>query len=319
MEMKKIGLQFFAEAAAEADGAGDDGMAVDGFLEGFLEDDDSFEEGMDSDTPITAEPEAGTDSPTAQQEDETTPQESQSEPQQVQQPPQAAQELVSVAVGNTSIGLPKSAVDALSNALGGNAAEVIRRGLEYDNKNTREMALLTRLAEVSGKDLSTFMQEAEQQMIQMQVEREMQNVRAQLPEGTPDEAIRMIAQKNVEDANNRRAFEQFQQRQAQAQQAARARQQAVNDKVQPWRDYIQQFGITRMEDIPKEVLAFADQGMNPIAAHYRFQAEQAQAQMRQMQAATKKNEQNRQSAVGSMVSSGGDEKDDFIDAFLEED
>lgn len=319
MEMKKIGLQFFAEAAAEADGAGDDGMAVDGFLEGFLEDDDSFEEGMDSDTPITAEPEAGTDSPTAQQEDETTPQESQSEPQQVQQPPQAAPELVSVAVGNTSIGLPKSAVDALSNALGGNAAEVIRRGLEYDNKNTREMALLTRLAEVSGKDLPTFMQEAEQQMIQMQVEREMQNVRAQLPEGTPDEAIRMIAQKNVEDANNRRAFEQFQQRQAQAQQAARVRQQAVNDKVQPWRDYIQQFGITRMEDIPKEVLAFADQGMNPIAAHYRFQAEQAQAQMRQMQAATKKNEQNRQSAVGSMVSSGDDEADAFLSGLLSED
>ena len=319
MEMKKIGLQFFAEAAAEADGAGDDGMAVDGFLEGFLEDEDSFEEGMDSDTPITAEPEAGTDSPTAQQEDEITPQESQSEPQQVQQPPQAAQEMVSVAIGNTSIGLPKSAVDALSNALGGNAAEVIRRGLEYDNKNTREMALLTRLAEVSGKDLSTFMQEAEQQMIQMQVEREMQNVRAELQEGTPDEAIRIIAQKRVEDANNRRAFQQFQQRQAQAQQAARARQQAVNDKVQPWRDYLQQFGITRMEDIPKEVLAFADQGMNPIAAHYRFQAEQAQAQMRQMQAATKKNEQNRQSAVGSMGSSGDDEADAFLSGLLSED
>ena len=208
MEMKKVGVQFVAEAAAEAAGAGYDGIAVDSFLEGFLEDEDSVEEGMDSDTPITAEPEAGTDSPTAQQEDEITPQESQSEPQQVQQPPQAAQELVSVAVGNTSIGLPKSAVDALSNALGGNAAEVIRRGLEYDNKNTREMALLTRLAEVSGKDLPTFMQEAEQQMIQMQVEREMQNVRAQLPEGTPDEAIRMIAQKNVEDANNRRDFQQ---------------------------------------------------------------------------------------------------------------
>lgn len=319
MEMKKIGLQFFAEAAAEADGAGDDGMAVDGFLEGFLEDEDSFEEGMDSDTPITAEPEAGTDSPTAQQEDETPPQESQTEPHEVQPPPQAAQELVSVAVGNMSIGLPKSAVDALSNALGGNAAEVIRRGLEYDNKNTREMALLTRLAEVSGKDLSTFMQEAEQQMIQMQVEREMQNVRAELQEGTPDEAIRIIAQKRVEDANNRRAFQQFQQRQAQAQQAARARQQAVNDKVQPWRDYIQQFGITRMEDIPKEVLAFADQGMNPIAAHYRFQAEQAQAQMRQMQAATKKNEQNRQSAVGSMGSSGGDEADAFLSGLLSED
>ena len=319
MEMKKIGLQFFAEAAAEADGAGDDGMAVDGFLTGFLEDEDSFEEGMDSDTPITAEPETGTDSPTAQQEDETTPQESQSEPHEVQQPPQAAQEMVSVAIGNTSIGLPKSAVDALSNALGGNAAEVIRRGLEYDNKNTREMALLTRLAEVSGKDLSTFMQEAEQQMIQMQVEREMQNVRAELQEGTPDEAIRIIAQKRVEDANNRRAFQQFQQRQAQAQQAARARQQAVNDKVQPWRDYIQQFGITRMEDIPKEVLAFADQGMNPIAAHYRFQAEQAQAQMRQMQAATKKNEQNRQSAVGSMGSSGGDEADAFLSGLLSED
>ncbi|HJF53160.1 MAG TPA: hypothetical protein K8V27_09600 [Butyricicoccus pullicaecorum] len=319
MEMKKIGLQFFAEAAAEADGAGDDGMAVDGFLEGFLEDEDSFEEGMDSDTPITAEPEAGTDSPTAQQEDEITPQESQSEPQQVQQPPQAAQELVSVAVGNMSIGLPKSAVDALSNALGGNAAEVIRRGLEYDNKGARETALLTRLAEVSGKDLPTFMQEAEQQMIQMQVEREMQNVRVQLPEGTPDEAIRMIAQKNVEDANNHRAFQQFQQRQAQAQQAARARQQAVNDKVQPWRDYINQFGVKSMEDIPKEVLAFADQGMNPIAAYYRFQAEQAQAQMRQMQAATKKNEQNRQSAVGSMGSSGDDEADAFLSGLLSED
>lgn len=318
MEMKKIGLQFFAEAAAEADGAGDDGMAVDGFLEGFLEDEDSFEEGMDGDAPITAEPEAGTDSPTAQQEDETPPQESQTEPHEVQ-PPQAAQELVSVTVGNTSIGLPKSAVDALSNALGGNAAEILRRGLDYDNKGARETALLTRLAEVSGKDLSTFMQEAEQQMTQMQVEREMQNVRAQLPEGTPDEAIRMIAQKNVEDANNRRAFEQFQQRQAQAQQAARARQQAADSKVQPWRDYIQQFGITRMEDIPKEVLAYANEGMNPIAAHYRFQAEQAQAQMRQMQAATKKNEQNRQSAVGSMVSSGDDEADAFLSGLLSED
>lgn len=102
MEMKKIGLQFFAEAAAEADGAGDDGMAVDGFLTGFLEDEDSFEEGMDGDAPVTAEPEAGTDSPTARQEDETAPQESQAEPQESQQPPQAAQEMVSVAIGNTS-------------------------------------------------------------------------------------------------------------------------------------------------------------------------------------------------------------------------
>lgn len=318
MEMKKIGLQFFAEAAAEADGAGDDGMAVDGFLTGFLED-DSFEEGMDGDAPVTAEPEAGTDSPTAQQEDETPPQESQAEPQESQQPPQAAQEMVSVAIGNTSIGLPKSAVDALSNALGGNAAEVIRRGLDYDNKGARETALLTRLAEVSGKDLPTFMQEAEQQMIQMQVEREMQNVRAQLPEGTPDEAIRMIARKNVEDANNRRAFQQYQQRQAQAQQAARARQQAVDDKIAPWRRYRDQFGVKSMDDIPKEVLAYANQGMDPIAAHYRFQAEQAQAQMRQMQAATKKNEQNRQSAVGSMVSSGDDEADAFLSGLLSED
>lgn len=318
MEMKKIGLQFFAEAAAEADGAGDDGMAVDGFLTGFLED-DSFEGGMDGDAPITAEPEAGTDSPTARQEDETAPQESQTEPQESQQPPQAAQEMVSVAIGNTSIGLPKSAVDALSNALGGNAAEVIRRGLDYDNKGARETALLTRLAEVSGKDLPTFMQEAEQQMIQMQVEREMQNVRAQLPEGTPDEAIRMIAQKNVEDANNRRAFQQYQQRQAQAQQAARARQQAVDDKIAPWRRYRDQFGVKSMDDIPKEVLAYADQGMDPIAAHYRYEAEQAQAQMRQMQAATKKNEQNRQSAVGSMVSSGDDEADAFLSGLLSED
>lgn len=318
MEMKKIGLQFFAEAAAEADGAGDDGMAVDGFLTGFLED-DSFEEGMDGDAPVTAELEAGTDSPTAQQEDETPPQESQAEPQESQQPPQAAQEMVSVAIGNTSIGLPKSAVDALSNALGGNAAEVIRRGLDYDNKGARETALLTRLAEVSGKDLPTFMQEAEQQMIQMQVEREMQNVRAQLPEGTPDEAIRMIARKNVEDANNRRAFQQYQQRQAQAQQAARARQQAVDDKIAPWRRYRDQFGVKSMDDIPKEVLAYANQGMDPIAAHYRFQAEQAQAQMRQMQAATKKNEQNRQSAVGSMVSSGDDEADAFLSGLLSED
>lgn len=89
--------------------------------------------------------------------------------------------------------------------------------------------------------------------------------------------------------------------------------------MQPWRDYIQQFGITRMEDIPKEVLAYANEGMNPIAAHYRFQAEQAQAQMRQMQAATKKNEQNRQSAVGSMVSSGDDEADAFLSGLLSED
>lgn len=318
MEMEKIGLQFFAEAAAEADGAGDDGMAVDGFLTGFLED-DSFEEGMDGDAPVTAEPEAGTDSPTAQQEDETPPQESQAEPQESQQPPQAAQEMVSVAIGNTSIGLPKSAVDALSNALGGNAAEVIRRGLDYDNKGARETALLTRLAEVSGKDLPTFMQEAEQQMIQMQVEREMQNVRAQLPEGTPDEAIRMIARKNVEDANNRRAFQQYQQRQAQAQQAARARQQAVDDKIAPWRRYRDQFGVKSMDDIPKEVLAYANQGMDPIAAHYRYEAEQAQAQMRQMQAATKKNEQNRRSAVGSMGSSGDDEADAFLSGLLSED
>lgn len=156
-------------------------------------------------------------------------------------------------------------------------------------------------------------------MIQMQVEREMQNVRVQLPEGTPDEAIRMIAQKNVEDANNHRAFQQFQQRQAQAQLAARARQQAVDDKIAPWRRYRDQFGITRMDQIPKEVLAYADQGMDPIAAHYRFQAEQAQAQMRQMQAATKKNEQNRQSAVGSMVSSGDDEADAFLSGLLSED
>lgn len=74
-----------------------------------------------------------------------------------------------------------------------------------------------------------------------------------------------------------------------------------------------------MEDIPKEVLAFADQGMNPIAAHYRFQAEQAQAQMRQMQAATK-----RTSRTGSLLSAAwfpreDDEADAFLSGLLSED
>mgnify|MGYP003380056951 CR=1 FL=1 len=80
-----------------------------------------------------------------------------------------------------------------------------------------------------------------------------------------------------------------------------------------------QFGVKSMDDIPKEVLAYAHQGMDPIAAHYRYEAEQAQAQMRQMQAATKKNEQNRQSAVGSMVSSGDDEADAFLSGLLSDD
>lgn len=319
MKIKEIGLQFFSEQSEPQDSTEVIDAAVDDFLQGFACDentDDFFEEDTDSHAPQPTQIEQSTLSDGEQQ---TVEEHGQAVQSPSLQPPQMAQDVVSVAVGNTAIGLPKSAVDTLSGALGTDVAELIRRGLDYDNKGAREAELLSRLAEVSGKDLPTFMVEAEQQMLALQLEQEMQRVRARLPEGTPDEAVRMIAQKNVTEVNNRRAFEQYQRQQAQIQQAENARQQAWNQKIQPWRAYVQQFGISDMSQIPQAVLAYADAGMDPIAAHYRVLAEQAQEQVKQAQAASTKNAHNRQTSVGSMETVGDDQADAFLSGLLAED
>lgn len=317
---RQIGLQFFAEEAAEAAGTAEEESGNDSFLEGFEEEAYAFdmEDAGTAAAPETQQAPPAEEPPAAQaeQQPEDVPEgagQAQAERGAMQS---NTQEEVQIPFGNAALRLPKTAVDALSGALGVNAAEIIRRGLDYDNKGARESALLARLAEVSGKDLPTFMQEAERQMLDMQIEREMQNVRAKLPEDTPDEAVRQIAQRNVTDANNRRAFQAYQARQAQMQRARQAQAQAVDSKVQPWRDYIKAFGVTKMEDIPQEVLNYANQGMDPIAAHYRVMAEQAQQQLQGIQQAQKQNAHNRQAAAGSMQSMGGDEKDAFLSGLL---
>lgn len=162
-----------------------------------------------------------------------------------------------------------------------------------------------------------YIEQLEAAQRQQELAAEVEKCRAEFPD-TPDAALRAIAEGRMaakRAAAQQQAVQREQQLAAVRQRAASAVQQARQQaEVKAWDDYEQIAGVHTREDIPPRVLELVQkEGMLPVAAHYRYQAEQKDQQLGIQQKAA----QNRQQSVGSLAgdaATGGFEAD-FMKGF----
>ena len=217
---------------------------------------------------------------------------------------------------DTEILLPAEAVNALQSALGANPVELLQKGMNYDAKGEREFRLLDQYAEASGMSRQQYLEQLESARNEQLLSAEIEKCRAEFPE-TPDAALKAIAEGRM--ASQRAAAAQ-----AAEQQRAEltAMQQRIDQTVEQareeadaraWEEYVSLSGVKSFEEVPKRVLELVQQeAMTPVAAHWRYQAEQ-NAQAVQIE---KKNNQNKMTSPGSVQGNEGDTSDPFLRGLL---
>lgn len=312
-----IGLQYFAEDGNTSDtGADMDGFNGDDFLAAFegnddLENQQTAAEGAEKTVQDGAENQRTEEQ---QEEPENQPPEGgEVPPETVEQPVQT----VPLVYNGQQILLPADAVQALTGALGANPVELLQKGMNYDRKAEREMRVLDQYAEAAGMNRQQYLEQLEGARNEQLLSAEMEQCRAEFPD-TPDAALKAIAEGRM--ASRRAAEAQaVEQRRAELtamqqridQTVEQARQEA---NIKAWDEYETLAGVHKPEDIPPRVMELVNsEGMTPVAAHWRYQAELNQQAVR----IAEKNQTNRQTSPGSMTGTGEESgfEADFLRAF----
>lgn len=311
-----IGLQYFAEDGNTSDtGADMDGFNGDAFLESLtgengLENQQAAAEGEEETVQDGAE-----DQRTEEQQEEPEnqpPEGGEVPPEAVEQPVQT----VPLVFNGQQILLPADAVQALTGALGANPVELLQKGMNYDRKAEREMRVLDQYAEAAGMNRQQYLEQLEGARNEQLLSAEIEKCRAEFPE-TPDAALKAIAEGRMA---SRRAAEAQAAEQQQAEltamqqridQTVEQARQAANEKA--WDEYETLAGVHKPEDIPPRVMELVNsEGMTPVAAHWRYQAELNQQAVK----IAEKNQTNRQTSPGSVAGNGNDTSDPFLKGFL---
>lgn len=311
-----IGLQYFAEDGNTSDtGADMDGFNGDDFLAALegnddLENQQTAAEGAEETVQDGAENQRAEEQ---QEEPENQP------PEGGEVPPETAEQpvqTVPLVYNGQQILLPADAVQALTGALGANPVELLQKGMNYDRKAEREMRVLDQYAEAAGMNRQQYLEQLEGARNEQLLSAEIEKCRAEFPE-TPDAALKAIAEGRM--ASQRAAAAQ-----AAEQQRARldAMQQRIDQTVaqarqeadeRAWDEYETLAGVHKPEDVPPRVMELVNsEGMTPVAAHWRYQAEQ-NAQAVQIE---KKNNQNKMTSPGSVQGNEGDTSDPFLRGLL---
>ena len=234
-------------------------------------------------------------------------------------PPETAEQpvqTVPLVYNGQQILLPADAVQALTGALGANPVELLQKGMNYDRKAEREMRVLDQYAEAAGMNRQQYLEQLEGARNEQLLSAEMEQCRAEFPD-TPDAALKAIAEGRMA---SRRAAEAQAAEQQRAELSAmqqridqtveQARQEA---NIKAWDEYETIAGVHKPEDIPPRVMELVNsEGMTPVAAHWRYQAELNQQAVR----IAEKNQTNRQTSPGSVAGNGNDTSDPFLKGFL---
>ena len=314
-----IGLQYFAEDGNTSDtGADMDGFNGDDFL-AALEGNDDLEnqrtaaEGAEETVQDGAENQRAEEQ---QEEPENQPPEGGEVPPETAEQPVQPVQTVPLVYNGQQIMLPADAVQALTGALGANPVELLQKGMNYDRKAEREMRVLDQYAEAAGMNRQQYLEQLEGARNEQLLSAEIEKCRAEFPE-TPDAALKAIAEGRM--ASQRAAAAQ-----AAEQQRARldAMQQRIDQTVaqarqeadeRAWDEYETLAGVHMPENVPPRVMELVNsEGMTPVAAHWRYQAEQ-NAQAVQIE---KKNNQNKMTSPGSVAGNEGDTSDPFLRGLL---
>lgn len=311
-----IGLQYFAEDGNTSDtGADMDGFNGDDFL-AALEGNDDLE---NQQTAAEGEEETVQDGAENQRAEEQQEEPENQPPEGGEVPPETVEQpvqTVPLVYNGQQILLPADAVQALTGALGANPVELLQKGMNYDRKAEREMRVLDQYAEAAGMNRQQYLEQLEGARNEQLLSAEIEKCRAEFPE-TPDAALKAIAEGRM--ASQRAAAAQ-----AAEQQRAEltAMQQRIDQTVEQareeadaraWEEYVSLSGVKSFEEVPKRVLELVQQeAMTPVAAHWRYQAEQ-NAQAVQIE---KKNNQNKMTSPGSVQGNKGDTSDPFLRGLL---
>lgn len=311
-----IGLQYFAEDGNTSDtGADMDGFNGDAFLESLtgengLENQQAAAEGEEETV------QDGTENQRAEEQQEEPenqpPEGGEVPPETVEQPVQT----VPLVYNGQQILLPADAVQALTGALGANPVELLQKGMNYDRKAEREMRVLDQYAEAAGMNRQQYLEQLEGARNEQLLSAEMEQCRTEFPD-TPDAALKAIAEGRMA---SRRAAE------AQAAEQRRAELTAMQQRIdqtveqareeadaRAWEEYVSLSGVKSFEEVPKRVLELVQQeAMTPVAAHWRYQAEQNQQAVR----IAEKNQTNRQTSPGSVAGNESDTSDPFLRGLL---
>lgn len=311
-----IGLQYFAEDGNTSDtGADTDGFNGDDFLAALegnddLENQQTAADGAEETVQDGAENQRAEEQP--EEPENQPPEGGEVPPESVEQPVQT----VPLVFNGQQILLPADAVQALTGALGANPVELLQKGMNYDRKAEREMRVLDQYAEAAGMNRQQYLEQLEGARNEQLLSAEIEQCRTEFPD-TPDAALKAIAEGRMasrraaeaQAAEQRRAeLTSMQQRIEQT--VAKARQEA-DEKA--WDEYEVLAGVHKPEDIPPRVMELVNsEGMTPVAAHWRYQAEQNQQAVR----IAEKNQTNRQTSPGSVAGNGNDTSDPFLKGFL---
>ena len=288
---------------------GDDFLAA---LEGNdgLEDQQTAAEGAEETVQDGAENQRAEEQP--EEPENQPPEDGEVPPEAVEQPVQT----VPLVYNGQQILLPADAVQALTGALGANPVELLQKGMNYDRKAEREMRVLDQYAEAAGMNRQQYLEQLEGARNEQLLSAEIEKCRAEFPE-TPDAALKAIAEGRMASQRTAAAQAAEQQRaqltamqQRIDQTVAQARQEADE---RAWEEYVSLSGVKSFEEVPKRVLELVQQeAMTPVAAHWRYQAEQ-NAQAVQIE---KKNNQNKTTSPGSVQGNEGDTSDPFLRGLL---
>ena len=306
----RIGLQ----SSAEDEGGSDTGADTDGdygtdFEDGLFDGDLEDQQGAGQDTGEDGD--GAAPPPSDQQQEQPPPQQQQDQPPpQQQQPPQ----LVQMTCNGQKYMLPQAAIDEIGRALGVNAVELLQKGMNYDHKAERELSILNRYAAAANMSLPQFVQSLETLRQQQELATEVEKCKNEFP-NSEDGAVQEIAKSRLAARHNAE-LQQAHARAAQAQQVRSRVDQTVQQmqkqrEAAQWAEYAKQTGIQKAEDIPMRVLALVNQGCTPLEAHWRYQNEQAQAELKRQNDIKQQQERNRQTSTGSLAGAGVEE-----DAFL---
>lgn len=311
-----IGLQYFAEDGNTSDtGADMDGFNGDDFL-AALEGNDDLE---NQQTAAEGEEETVQDGAENQRAEEQQEEPENQPPEGGEVPPETVEQpvqTVPLVYNGRQILLPADAVQALTGALGANPVELLQKGMNYDRKAEREMRVLDQYAEAAGMNRQQYLEQLEGARNEQMLSAEIEKCRTEFPE-TPDAALKAIAEGRMA---SRRAAE------AQAAEQQRAELTAMQNRidqtveqarqeanVRAWDEYEVLAGVHKPEDVPPRVMELVNnEGMTPVAAHWRYQAEQNQQAVR----IADKNQTNRQTSPGSVAGNGNDTSDPFLKGFL---
>lgn len=311
-----IDLQYFAEDGNTSDtGADMDGFNGDDFL-AALEGNDDLE---NQQTAAEGEEETVQDGAEDQRTEEQQEEPENQPPEGGEVPPETAEQpvqTVPLVYNGQQILLPADAVQALTGALGANPVELLQKGMNYDRKAEREMRVLDQYAQAAGMNRQQYLEQLEGARNEQLLSAEIEQCRTEFPE-TPDAALKAIAEGRMASRRAAEAQAAEQQRaeltamqQRIDQTVAQARQEA---NIKAWDEYETLAGVHKPEDIPPRVMELVNnEGMTPVAAHWRYQAEQ-NAQAVQIE---KKNNQNKMTSPGSVQGNKGDTSDPFLRGLL---